>query len=474
MSKRLDTSGRNFKWMIYLVDVVILLVVFAVFVTYVVEAMGWRNYEGDSRFYWDRFGHIFVFLLSYIVAITAIPIRTKDIDSMMETFIRAASQVVVMYVFFTFSVAILFHTFPGHLLLYSGVVNGILICLSHCLITKAVQHQRKKPQNTINVVMVGLDRNNLTLYYQLKDGYSTFSYNILGFFASQYIDLLPKESTYLGEIDGVKDYLLTHSVQEVYCSVNPLENKELVDGMVKMCEDNFISFYYVPNMDGYPRRQMNVTKYDNVTLITVHNEPLSDPYKRFVKRLFDIVVSGLFLITFYPIIWVVVAIGTKLSSPGPVLFRQQRTGYNGKPFTMLKFRSMRVNDDSDRLQATEDDPRKTKFGDFLRRTSLDELPQFINVFRGDMSIVGPRPHMELHTQMYKELVDEYLVRHLCKPGITGWAQVNGCRGETKTVEEMDERVRNDIWYIEHWSLLLDMRILLKTVFQIFKGDAQAY
>ena len=141
---------------------------------------------------------------------------------------------------------------------------------------------------------------------------------------------------------------------------------------------------------------------------------------------------------------------------------------------MYKFRSMKVNADADKLQATEDDPRKTKFGDFLRRTSIDELPQFINVLKGDMSIIGPRPHMELHTEIYTKLVDEYLVRHMVKPGLTGWAQVNGCRGETKTTEDMAERVRYDIWYIEHWSFGLDVKIVLKTIAQILGGDKQAY
>ena len=135
---------------------------------------------------------------------------------------------------------------------------------------------------------------------------------------------------------------------------------------------------------------------------------------------------------------------------------------------------MKVNDQADSLQATADDPRKTRFGDFLRRTSIDELPQFINVLRGEMSVIGPRPHMEKHTEIYSRLVDEYLVRHMVKPGITGWAQVNGCRGETPEAEDMAERVRLDIWYIEHWSMTLDIKIFLKTTIQILGGDKQAY
>ena len=227
-------------------------------------------------------------------------------------------------------------------------------------------------------------------------------------------------------------------------------------------------------MDGYPRRSMTFSELGPVTLVKLREEPLSNPLNAALKRTFDIVLSLLFLVTVFPVVWLFVAVGTTLSSPGPIFFRQQRTGYKGRPFTMYKFRSMRVNADADKLQATVDDPRKTKFGNFLRRTSLDELPQFINVLRGDMSIIGPRPHMELHTEMYTKLVDEYLVRHMVKPGITGWAQVNGCRGETPTTELMAERVRYDIWYIEHWSIGLDIRIFLRTILQIAGGDKQAY
>ncbi|MBR0082953.1 MAG: exopolysaccharide biosynthesis polyprenyl glycosylphosphotransferase [Bacteroidales bacterium] len=249
---------------------------------------------------------------------------------------------------------------------------------------------------------------------------------------------------------------------------------DTVNSIIRSCENLFIDFYYVPNMDGYLHRSMTFSELGPLTVVKLREEPLSNPVNAAVKRAFDIVASLLFLVVVYPFVWCFVAIGTSLSSPGPILFRQKRTGYKGRPFTMYKFRSMKVNADADKLQATADDPRKTKFGDFLRRSSIDELPQFINVLKGDMSIIGPRPHMELHTEMYTKLVDEYLVRHMVKPGLTGWAQVNGCRGETKTTEAMADRVRYDIWYIEHWSIGLDIKIMLKTVAQILGGDKQAY
>lgn len=160
--------------------------------------------------------------------------------------------------------------------------------------------------------------------------------------------------------------------------------------------------------------------------------------------------------------------------PGPVFFCQKRSGLNDKEFYCLKFRSMKVNKDADVVQATKDDPRKTKWGNILRKTNLDEMPQFINVLLGDMSIVGPRPHMLKHTEEYSKLINKYMVRHFVKPGITGWSQVSGFRGETKELHQMESRVRGDIWYIEHWSFLLDLLIICKTVVNVFRGEKNAY
>lgn len=170
----------------------------------------------------------------------------------------------------------------------------------------------------------------------------------------------------------------------------------------------------------------------------------------------------------------IIAIIIKIQSPGPIFFKQERTGFAGKTFFCYKFRSMHVNKDADLEQATENDPRKFAFGNFMRKTNIDELPQFWNVLRGDMSIVGPRPHMLHHTEIYSELIDKYMVRHFCKPGITGWAQVTGFRGETKELWQMEERVERDIWYIEHWTFMLDIKIIYKTIKSVIIPDKHAY
>lgn len=177
---------------------------------------------------------------------------------------------------------------------------------------------------------------------------------------------------------------------------------------------------------------------------------------------------------FFPIIYIPIALGIKLTSPGPVFFKQKRTGLYGKDFYCYKFRTMKINADSDKVQATKDDPRKTKFGNFLRKTSLDELPQFINVFLGNMSVVGPRPHMVSQTEDYRKQIDKYMIRHAVKPGITGLAQVKGFRGATEHLWQMEKRVEYDVKYITNWNFFLDIKIIFLTVFNQLVGEDNAY
>ena len=212
---------------------------------------------------------------------------------------------------------------------------------------------------------------------------------------------------------------------------------------------------------------------DDIEVYSTHESPLDSPINRVVKWGFDILLSVVALavtVLLIPLVWVM----QKLQSPGPLLFKRERTGVDGKCFVCYKFRSMHVNKEADQLQATEDDPRKFPFGDFMRRTNLDEFPQFWNVIKGNMSVVGPRPHMLAHTKMYSKLIDKYMVRHFVKPGITGRAQVTGFRGETKELWQMEERVKRDIWYMEHWSIWLDIRIVWMTFKTLFKHDQNAY
>ena len=195
---------------------------------------------------------------------------------------------------------------------------------------------------------------------------------------------------------------------------------------------------------------------------------------RMYKRIFDILFSLSVILLIVPIVFPIIALIIKLTSKGPIFFKQLRSGVNNKDFICYKFRSMALNKDADEIQATRNDMRITMIGKFIRKTNIDEFPQFFNVLFGDMSIVGPRPHMIKHTAEYSKLIEDYMVRQLVKPGITGAAQVYGFRGETKTTEDMKDRVEYDIWYLENWSLLLDIKLIFLTSWNMIKGQKEAF
>ncbi len=298
-------------------------------------------------------------------------------------------------------------------------------------------------------------------------------YNILGYFSANASGALSGLCRYLGSEAEVLDFVKMNRVDRIYSSLGVDRNVSMA--VVSYCGAHFVRFHYVPDLRRYLHRKVTLEFFGSVPLLSIYSEPLSKPFNRVVKRSFDVVVSLTFLLTLFPIIYLVVGVGVLCSSPGGVIFKQRRHGLNGTEFWCYKFRTMRLNDCSDTLQATKEDCRKTRFGDFLRRTSIDELPQFINVLKGDMSIVGPRPHMLRHTEEYSKLISKYMVRHFIRPGITGWAQVTGYRGETRHLSDMYGRVNADIWYMEHWSFWLDLNILFLTVVNvIFKRDKAAY
>ncbi|MCJ8211017.1 undecaprenyl-phosphate glucose phosphotransferase [Mucilaginibacter sp. RS28] len=277
------------------------------------------------------------------------------------------------------------------------------------------------------------------------------------------------------EVSSAREQLRTaanYGVEEVFVSVNADKMNDLND-LIEEGEKNCIRLKFVPDFSAL-EHNFKFDKMDNFTVLCARKEPLESIENRFKKRLFDIVVSLGVIVFIFSWLYPLLAILIKLQSKGPVLFAQLRSGRNNKPFWCYKFRSMAVNKDSDRTQATKNDSRVTPIGRILRKTSLDEFPQFFNVLLGYMSIVGPRPHMIAHTDQYSKIIDKYMVRQFLKPGITGWAQINGYRGETRENWMMEKRVEHDIWYMEHWSLTLDLKIVFMTVINIIKGEKNAY
>ena len=299
-----------------------------------------------------------------------------------------------------------------------------------------------------------------------------YGYHIVGFFDDNHKSR-SASAAYQGTLDDVEQFVKTHQVDEMFCCVPDIEDNQNVSRMIRIADNNAVDFYYVPQFGRTVTRQFELQSVGDVPILAVHPYPLKNPINRFVKRAFDLLVSTVALIL-SPLVVIPVAIGIKMSSPGPIFFVQKRTGYRGQAFDCYKFRTMRVNNDSDTLQATKDDPRVTRFGNFLRRTSIDELPQFYNVWRGEMSIVGPRPHMIAQTELYSELIDKYMLRHTIKPGITGWAQVRGYRGQTEELWQMEKRVEFDVWYAENWTFFMDLKIIIRTVLNALKGEDNAY
>ncbi|HTE25958.1 undecaprenyl-phosphate glucose phosphotransferase [Flavitalea sp.] len=262
-------------------------------------------------------------------------------------------------------------------------------------------------------------------------------------------------------------------ITEIYSTILPEQDHRIYDLMQK-ADQACIRFKLVPDFGLFVNKPMHVNYMSGMPVLTARTEPLDDLVNRIKKRLFDISVS--LFATIFILSWLIplIALAIWLESRGPIFFVQKRSGLNNKAFNCIKFRSMKVNTLSNLVQARRNDDRLTGVGRFLRKTNLDEFPQFINVLRGNMSIVGPRPHMLKHTEDYSALISRYMVRQFLKPGITGWAQVNGLRGETRRLEDMQARVDHDIWYMENWTMYLDLKIMAMTVYNIFKGEDNAF
>ncbi|MEE1207071.1 MAG: undecaprenyl-phosphate glucose phosphotransferase [Muribaculaceae bacterium] len=332
-----------------------------------------------------------------------------------------------------------------------------------------LKRYRRRGRNFSRVAIVGTNETAERLANAMaKD--PGFGYDIIGFFDQMKPFVF--KGNYAGNLDELEKLTRQGQVDEIFFTLTGERHSEL-SRTIKMADDNVIQFYYVPQMSRYVRRNFALDNIGEMPILSIRRNPLNNPLNRMIKRGFDLAFSSFFLLL-SPLVFIPVAIGIKMSSPGPVFFRQQRTGYKGKSFNCLKFRTMRVNAAADTVQATADDPRKTRFGDFLRRTNIDELPQFVNVWLGQMSIVGPRPHMLKHTEDYSRMIDKYMIRHVVKPGITGWAQVNGYRGITDQLWKMERRVECDVWYVEHWNFFLDLKIIVRTVMNSIAGEENAF
>ncbi|MGB7395454.1 MAG: exopolysaccharide biosynthesis polyprenyl glycosylphosphotransferase [Pricia sp.] len=326
---------------------------------------------------------------------------------------------------------------------------------------------RLKGGNSVKVVVMGRDRN-LKKIRQVFDA-PDLGYKYMGYFDDQE----SKSPTYLGKILDCFLYILENDIDEIYCVASSFSRKELKN-LIDFADNNLIKVKIIPDNKEIFSKAMFIELYGNIPVLNLRKVPLDTEYARLAKRSFDVVFSSFVIVGILSWLTPLLFILMKIESPGPLFFKQKRHGFKRRVFWCYKFRSMRTNNDADSKMATKDDNRITRIGGFLRSTSMDELPQFFNVFMGDMSVVGPRPHMELHTWDYEISVDKYLVRHFVKPGITGLAQIKGYRGEITEKADILNRTKLDIFYVERWSLELDIRIIGQTLTNALRGEDKAY
>ena len=343
---------------------------------------------------------------------------------------------------------------------------------THIMVRKMAPAILKIQGETRNAIVAGINEQSIALATRTReDPYSDI--NILGFFDDRDVIRVkhPFERRILGNLNDLPRFVNENRVPLIYLSL-PMSTQPRILSLLDKLRDTTASIYFVPDIFVTDLIQGRLSTVAGLPVVAVCESPFTG-FNGITKRISDIILSLLILCLISPLM-LIIALGVKIDSPGPIIFKQRRYGLDGKEIIVYKFRSMTTCDDGDKIQqAQKSDRRITPLGAFLRKTSLDEFPQFLNVLQGRMSVVGPRPHAVAHNEEYRKLIKGYMIRHKVKPGITGWAQVNGYRGETEVLDKMKKRIDHDLEYLRNWSLRLDLYIILKTVFVVFK-DQHAY
>ncbi len=350
-------------------------------------------------------------------------------------------------------------------------MSPVLTIIAHIIcrnfVLKFLKERIKK-----SAVVVGVNEVGLRLTQQFSQN-PYLGVRVIGFFDDRSLERLPDGLTLptIGRLSELGDFVKLNKIDHIYLSL-PMASQPRILNLLNDLKDTTASIFFAPDIFVTDLIQGQMHSIGNTPVVAVCETPFTG-FRGVAKRMTDIFLSIIFITLLAPVM-IFISIGVKLSSPGPAIFKQRRYGLDGKEILVYKFRSMTTCDNGTVVkQATKNDQRITPFGAFIRKTSLDELPQFINVLQGRMSIVGPRPHAVAHNETYRKLVKGYMVRHKVKPGITGWAQVCGYRGETETIEKMEKRIEYDLEYLRNWSIGLDLLIIFKTVFVVFK-DKNAY
>ena len=444
-------TNRVIKLFVIAGDFVVLWILLSFVVDFIPKSDTWD--DGKSRTFW-MISTLAMIMSEYWFS-TVIHLRLMGSGEIM----RRCTMLVLTQTVLSYMLLRTLH-FPARLgwqLLFMGIVMLVVIILLRFVEHWILKRLRKLGYNMRMVTFIGSDQEIHRLYQKIICN-PTYGYKLRSSYVSP--------SDFASQLSHPEELRLG---DEVYLCVSRKE-RELIERTARLCHHRMVKFYYVPTTE--EKLNLQPVLIDDMEVMATYTSPLEEPLNRLLKRLVDIFLSGLFLLL-TAILLPFIALVIKLQSPGPVFFRQRRTGLNGREFYCFKFRSMHVNPDNDSHQTTKDDCRMFPFGRFMCRNNINELPQFWNVLRGNMSIVGPRPHLLSYTKQYEQLIDKYMVRHFVKPGITGWAQVTGFPDDSSEPQKMEDRVERDIWYIQHWSFWLDLRIMWLTI-KFFKRNKKAY
>lgn len=404
------------------------------------------------------------FLIAFFVKFYEVYRFTAPVEIISKLSRQFSLFLLIVIAFFPFSEEVIFNANSIALFTVSSLV--LITIFKFLLFYYLKEYRIITGSNFRNTVIIGYTPESI----RLKDFFETrndYGYRFLGYFSDR-----KSNQNIKGKLADLKPFIIENGVHEIYCSLNEISNEKLKD-LVCFADENNKTIKFIPDTKEIFSKNLKIDYYEMFPVLSLQQTMLHDPTTKIFKRIFDIVFSLIVIIGFLSWLIPILAILIKLESRGPVFFKQGRPGMDENEFFCYKLRSMRINRTTE-VEASKNDPRVTKMGKFMRKTSLDEMPQFLNVLLGDMSVVGPRPHLWSQNKAYSKKIKKYMIRHCVKPGITGLAQVSGYRGEIEKDRDMVHRIKFDVFYIENWSLILDLKIIFQTVVNIFKGEEKAY
>jgi len=411
--------------------------------------------------------------IDWILVSSILGLYSEKLVTKFEQFIKRTSQILLIWVIFILVYLVLVREIQfSRVFIFLVIFNfGLILVLNRFLYFKLKSFVNDKTQLTNKVIILGYnDVAKKIAHYFEEEGVNT---QLVGF-AEDEINIHELTNyPILSNINKVVEIAKKMGVKEIFSTIMPEQHPKIYQ-LMNDAEGECVRFKVVPDFSLFLFKPVLIDYINDMPVLALRGDPLEDMGNRIKKRFLDILLSG--VVTILILSWLVpiMAILIKIESRGPVFFKQLRSGKNDIPFYCLKFRSMQMNEDADTRSASKNDKRVTRIGAFIRKTSLDEFPQFINVLLGEMSIVGPRPHMVNQSNKFSKIVDHYMTRQFLKPGITGWAQINSYRGEIQDQQQIVGRVAKDLWYYENWNLWLDIKIIFLTVYQVFLGDKHAY